>query len=252
MGLYFALRFLTALPVPHVDIRPGEIGRSAAFFPVVGLLLGLALAGLDLLLRAVWPLYVANAGLIVAAILLTGGLHLDGLMDSCDGLFGRRDPQRRLEIMRDSRVGSFGVLGAVSALLLLFACLSEMPLPWRPFALVLAGTLSRWTMVLAIWAFPYARAEGLGRAFKDDVGVVYVLCATLVAMAVVAGAVWLGLAPAIAAAVLSAAAATGLLSAAFVMSRIPGLTGDSYGAINQLAELSVWLAFLALLGAGYG
>ena len=252
MGFYFALRFLTALPLAHSEVKPGEIGRSAAFFPLVGLLLGLGLAGLDLVLRQLWPASVVNAGLVVASVLLTGGLHLDGLMDSCDGLFGRRDPARRLEIMRDSRVGSFGVLGAACAILLLFAGLGELREPWRFGGLVLMGTLSRWAMVLAIWGFPYARAEGLGRSFKDGLSVAHVLAATVLAVVVVAAGLAVGPPPLVGAAALVGAALVALAVGAFVCTRIPGLTGDSYGAINQIAELAVLLTLVALVKAGYG
>ncbi|MCL4464424.1 MAG: adenosylcobinamide-GDP ribazoletransferase [Chloroflexi bacterium] len=252
MGLHFALRFLTALPLPHDEVRPGEIGRSAAFFPLVGLLVGLTLAALDSLLRLVWPTAVANAGLLIASILLTGGLHLDGLMDSCDGLFGRRDPVRRLEIMRDSRVGSFGVLGAVSVLLLLYACLGELSGPPRTYALVLMATLSRWAMVLSIWGFPYAREDGLGRSFKDGVTWGHLLLATCLALATAALAVLVGLGPWTALVACLSAGLVAVLAGAFVCTRIPGLTGDSYGAIDQLAEVAVLLSFVALARVGYG
>jgi len=251
LGLHFALRFLTALPLPHSEVRPGEIGRSAAVFPLVGLLIGFALAGVDWLLRLVWPVAVANAGLLIAAILLTGGLHFDGLMDSCDGLFGRRDPLRRLEIMRDSRVGSFGVLGAASVLLLLYACLGELSGVPRSFALVLMGTLSRWAMVIAIWAFPYAREDGLGRSFKDGVGLGHLAVATAVAVGVAALLVLSGLGATVAAVSCFVAALVAVLTGAFACTRIPGLTGDSYGAIEQLAEAGVLLTFVSMVRAGY-
>jgi adenosylcobinamide-GDP ribazoletransferase len=252
MGFYFALRFLTALPLAHVEVKPGEIGRSAVYFPLVGLLLGLVLAGLDVLLRLLWPLAVANAGLVLAGVLLTGGLHLDGLMDSCDGLFGRRDPARRLEIMRDSRVGSFGVLGAGCALLVLYAGLGELREPWRWGALVLMATLSRWAMVLAIWGFPYARAEGLGRSFKDGISLAHVCVATLLAVVVVAGVLAVGTLPLVGAASLLVGALVALSVGGFVCTRIPGLTGDSYGAIDVIAELAVLLTLVGFLEAGYG
>ena len=252
MGFYFALRFLTALPLAHVEVKPGETGRAAVFFPLVGLLLGLCLAALDLALRWVWPAPVANAGLVIASVLLTGGLHLDGLMDSCDGLFGRRDPARRLEIMRDSRVGSFGVLGAACALLLLYAGLGELREPWRFAGLALMGTLSRWAMVLAIWGFPYARAEGLGRSFKDGVGAPHVAAASVLALTMAAACVYAGLPPLVGGAAVVGAAMAAAAVGAFVCTRIPGLTGDSYGAINQIAELAVLLILAAFLKAGYG
>ncbi|MHB1006864.1 MAG: adenosylcobinamide-GDP ribazoletransferase [Chloroflexota bacterium] len=246
MDFYAGLRFLTALPLPDRPVKPEQMARSAAYFPLVGLLVGLLVAGVDYLLRLIWPTSVASAGALIAFILVTGGLHLDGLMDSCDGLFGRRDPVRRLEIMRDSRVGSFGVLGAAGVLLLEYAALVELPAAYRPGTLVALAALGRGTMVLVMWGFPYARADGLGSAFKAGVRWRRVLLAgaTAVVVAIVAlqGA---GVALAL------VALAVALLAAWFTCTRIPGLTGDSYGAINTLVELGVLLTMLALVRAGY-
>src|SRR2546421_11143822 len=125
-----AVRFLSILPLPDPLQRietESETTSSArlvlgsGYFSLVGLLLGLLLSLLTLLLDPLLPHLVVAALLVVALLLLTGGLPLDGLMDSCDGLFGGKTPERRLEIMRGSRVGRFGVLGGVCALLLKFA-----------------------------------------------------------------------------------------------------------------------------------
>ncbi|MDA8217107.1 MAG: adenosylcobinamide-GDP ribazoletransferase [Dehalococcoidales bacterium] len=246
MDFYVALRFLTVLPLPDRPVKPEQMARSTAYFPLVGLMIGLAVAGVDYVLRLVWPPSVATVGVLIAFILISGGLHLDGLMDSCDGLFGRRDPAKRLAIMRDSRVGSFGVLGAVAVLLLEYVALAELPVTLRIGAIVTFACLGRWALVLAIWGFPYARAEGLGSAFKAGVGPLQVAVAgaTAVAVAIIvaqsAGIVLVG----------TAVGAT-LLVAAFTRTRIPGLTGDSYGAIEVMVELTVLLTLLALARVGY-
>ena len=247
MGFLLALRFLTALPLPPREVTPGELGRSMAYYPLVGALLGLTLAGTDSLLQYVFPSSVTSAILLVVLILLTGGLHLDGLMDSCDGLFGRRDPARRLEIMRDSRVGSFGVLGAVGLLIVMYTALSALAAPWRTGALVLMPVMGRWAMVLALWGFPYARAEGLGRSFKEEVGWREVLAATVLAAAVAAlslGVVGIG--------ILFITGTGAWLLGSFIFTRIPGLTGDSYGAINGVVEVVSLLTVVAVARAGYG
>lgn len=241
MGLLLALRFLTALPLPAAEVKPLQMGRAAAFFPLVGALVGAAVAGVDAGLRLAFPASVASAGALVALVLLTGGLHLDGLMDSCDGLFGRRDPARRLEIMRDSRAGSFGVLGAVCVLLLKFVALLELPAPWLLGGIVAATSVARGAMVLAIWGFPYARVDGLGRAFKDGIGVPQVAAATVTAAVLALGLLqWRGVV------VLVLAALATLLSGLFICTRIPGLTGDTYGAINEVVEVLVLLALVSL------
>ena len=171
-------------------------------------------------------------------ILSTGALHLDGFLDSCDGLFGGRTPEDRLRILRDERVGAFAVIGGFLLLLLQFQSLAA--LSSRSEALLLAPLLGRWGMAVAVVAFPYARAEGLGRTMKDH-------------------ASWLQASLASATAVLAAWLAGGQLGllalllsgslmwivARFVLTRLPGLTGDIYGALCQLLEVLVLLTFVA-------
>ncbi len=240
MGLILALSFLTALPAPRVEASSGQLGRALAWFPVVGGLVGAILAALDFALAWALPAGVRAAVLVAAGVALTRGLHLDGLMDSCDGLFGGFTPERRLAIMRDSRVGAFGVLGAATDLLLRYASLGGLEGPWRFAALVGAPALGRWATVYATVAFPYGRSEGLGLAFKREAGRRELLLATLAAMAI--GAIlWL---PWGAAAVLPGWGAT-WLGARFILRRIPGLTGDSYGALNELVEVLALLLLVA-------
>lgn len=201
----------------------------------------MTLAGLDAALRLLWPSAVTSAITLVVLIALTGGLHLDGLMDSCDGLFGRSDPSRRMDIMRDSRVGGFGVLGAISTLLLKYAALAAVADPWRLVALALAPMLGRWAMVLAIWGFPCARPEGLGRAFKETTSWRSALVASLIAATVAVGLLRLN-----GVGLLVVAGAATWLVAKFVCTRIPGLTGDIYGAVNEVVEVVCLLSVLTI------
>lgn len=102
-ALLTALGFLTVLPVPsRPELPPGELGRSCVWFPLVGLVIGLILAGLDWCGRALWDPYVASGLIIAAALLLTGGLHVDGFMDSADAFFSHRDRPGLLAVMKDS------------------------------------------------------------------------------------------------------------------------------------------------------
>ena len=232
MGFLTALRFLTALPLrpEPPDAAPERFGRSLAYFPLVGLLIGLILAGMDAVLRTVFPASVVNGLLLLAGALLTGGLHLDGLADACDGLFARAVPDRRLEIMRDSRIGGFGAAGVACLLVVQYGALEGLALDQRITALALAGLLSRWAMVLSIAAFPYARSAGVGRAFKDGATPAAVAAATL---STVAGAAVAGVIGLLAALAVSAAA---WLLGRWTLTRIPGLTGDIYGAIGVVTE----------------
>lgn len=235
-----AFQFLTTLP-PLVR-RPftlSELGRAVGWFPLVGLALGAILAGLDWGLGQIFPVGVSTVLVMAVWLLASGAIHFDGFLDSCDGLFGGKTSEHRLEIMRDHRVGAFAVAGGGLLLLLRFAALSA--LPDRTLALILAPTLGRWAISLAIVAFPYAREQGLGRAMKDHAGWPQAALATVIAASVALTlGQWLGLAA------LVTAFLTALLCARFIQSRIPGLTGDSYGALCELTEVAVLLAVVAI------
>jgi len=168
-----ALTFLTRLPAPiPQNITSEEMGKSSAFFPLVGLILGGILIGLNWLIGHIWlnPL-TTNVILLVSLIGLTGGLHLDGLMDTCDGIFSGRQKEHMLEIMKDSSVGAFGILAAVSVLLLKLAFLNEIDSTQKWQALLLTPVFGRWSMTFALVLFPYARQEGMGSTFADFAGV---------------------------------------------------------------------------------
>lgn len=244
IAILAAFQFLTITP-PIVTraFTPREMGRAVAFYPLVGLALGGVLYGLSIALGLAFPPPLTAALLLAAWVLLTRALHLDGFMDACDGLFGGFTPERRLEIMRDSRVGAFGVAGGV--LILLAEAAAIQPLLAYPAALLLAPVAARWAMALAIVAFPYAREQGLGRAMKDHARTPEALIATAIALiAAWFAAGWWGLV-----ALLLAAALAALLIW-FALRRVPGLTGDLYGALGMSAELAVLVFFTALLTLG--
>lgn len=234
-----AFQFLTIMP-PVVQrlFLPSEIGRAVAYFPLVGLAIGGFLAGLYWLLALVFPPAVV-AGLILAIwVLLTGALHLDGFLDTCDGLFGGFTSEARLRILRDERVGAYAVAGGVLLLLLKYATLAAGAN--AIVALVLAPVLGRWAIIIAVVAFPYARPEGLGRDMKAHAGWAQAAVASIIALlAAWFAAAWPGLL-----AVLWTATIT-FAGARFALARIPGLTGDIYGALCELAELAVLLLFAA-------
>jgi adenosylcobinamide-GDP ribazoletransferase len=173
--LIAAIRFLSTVPIPgsaqlfQTDSANPRLVLGSAYFPLVGLLLALLLSILPLVLGPYVPPLVLAASLVIALVFLTGGLHLDGLMDTCDGIFGGAGRERKLEIMRDSRVGSFGVLGGVCLLLLKFALFASLDLHLLLWSLLLVLPVSRWAMVLAMRQFPSARSTGLGAAFRQTV-----------------------------------------------------------------------------------
>jgi len=243
MPILLAFKFLTVLPVPApADAPPKAMGRAAAWYPLVGAVLGLLLAGGDLLLGLVFPLPLRSALVLALWVGLTGALHLDGFLDCCDGLLAARPPEERLRILRDVHAGSFAVVGGVLLLLLKYAALAGLQGPWRMAALVGAPVLGRWAMTYALVLYPDARGgAGLGGLVKQAAGRRELAIATAVALvAVVAAWRWPGLAA------LPLTWAFTALLARWIMGRIPGLTGDTYGAIDELVELMVLLLAVAL------
>ena len=244
-GLLAALQFLTLLPISR-SFSSEQMGRSTAFFPVVGLAIGLILAGFHYVLSLIFPSGVVNVLLVVLLAVFSGGLHLDGLADTLDGLAGHRTPEKRLEIMRDSRIGGFGAIGLALFLLIEYAALNSIPAEHVRFALLLAPTLSRWAMVTAIFVYPYARPAGLGKAFKDAVTWQQFALATLIAV-VLSIALLRAAGPAIMAGVFLVVAA----AAAYFKHQLRGLTGDTYGAINEMATVTVLLIITMLTFKGW-
>jgi cobalamin 5'-phosphate synthase/cobalamin synthase len=241
-GLPAAVQFLTvAPPLVRRPFTAQELGRSVGWFPLVGALIGGFLAGSDWLLGLAFPPGVTAALVLAAWVLCTGALHLDGFLDSCDGLFGGHTPEARLRIMRDERAGAFAVIGGLLLLLLKYAALAGNS--DRLAALVVAPVLGRWGMAAAVVGFPYGRAEGLGRAMKDHAGWPAAALAGGIALAVVAvadfSAGWR------APVALLVAAAITWAAGRFALRRVPGLTGDVYGALCELGEAAVLLVFVA-------
>jgi adenosylcobinamide-GDP ribazoletransferase len=239
--LLSAFHFLTTIPLlPERPYSHEEFGKAVGFFPVVGLIIGGILAGTNYLLGFIFPEIVVAALVLSFWLALTGALHLDGFLDSFDGLLGGHDAASRLKIMKDERIGAFGFAAGAGLILVKFAALFSVSGGTKAYvALLLAPTLGRWSLSLAIYAFPYARDMGLGRGVKEYTGWKQLALATLtVLILTLVVAQWFGFL------VLGFAALTVWLCAAFTMQRIPGLTGDIYGAICELTELVVLLLLI--------
>lgn len=203
----------------------------------MGLLLGAILAGTDWLLqRAEVSSLLSAAILVVLLLALSGALHADGLLDTCDAVFCHATPDRRLEIMRDPHVGAFGVVGFVCVVALKLAALAALPGATRGGALLLAPTLGRWAIVVVAAAFPYGRPSGLGGSLKVGATPLAVAVATLCTLVVCGLGGVTGLASGALAFVVALALGRWLLTL------LPGLTGDTYGAICEVVETVVWLS----------
>ena len=248
--LLIAASFLTLLPVGLAAAADREISRSRGWYPVVGLGYGLLLAGIAALCGLLGIAPLLTAALLVATLALGSRfLHLDGLMDVCDGVLGGHTAERRLEIMRDSRVGAFAVAGAGCALLVKYGALAslldnELHAVWP--LLLLFPTLSRWTMTLLLTAFPYGRRQGIGTAFASG-GRPWLptLLALLTALSVAIAVGGPG-----GVAILAGASALALLFGYWTARQLGGgLTGDCYGAANEIIETAALVALVALVAA---
>lgn len=247
-----ATGFLTILPFSWSMARtpdtPPDMTRAARAFPLVGACLGLA-AGLVLVLadRLGLPPHGAALLSIAVTLALTGGLHEDGLADSFDGIAGGRTVERRLEIMRDSRIGTYGVLALVVSIGLRAALLAAY-LPGHPwsglFALIAAETISRAAMV-HVWATePAARPDGLASALGTPGGDTAALTRAVAAvMGAIAGTIAAGVFATLVALAAAALATTAIAS--WSRRRIGGRTGDVLGATQQAAAIAVLLALAA-------
>jgi adenosylcobinamide-GDP ribazoletransferase len=235
--LPLALTFLTKLPWPwRGPAEPAALARSMFWFPWVGAGLGLIFWGTWAGLAKILPGPAAAALLLVLTVWVTGGLHLDGLADTADGLGGSRTPAESLRIMKDSRLGAFGVLSLILTLLLKFSLFLSLAAPaGGTKALLLYPVISRWGMVLLAYLSPYARPEGgLGQAMTLGVSPRVLAGASLSA-----GALSLLILGVPGLVLFVAAGALVWLGGLYFQHRLGGITGDVLGATNEILEVLV-------------
>lgn len=243
--MVLAVRFLTIVPVPGREATgPGALGRAAWWFPLIGLALGGGLVLLDRLLGLLFPSLLSALLVVTAWKVLTGGIHLDGLADCLDGI-GGRNPQHRLAIMRDSRIGVFGALGLILFFLTALVTLAELSPRLRLGALLLAPAVGRLAPLLVGPRFhPATPAQGSGSLFLGSLsgwsGPVHLVWTAGLALLLLGP--WGAL-------VLATALGSVLVWSAFLACRLGGLTGDALGSGIELAELGVLLATAALAHA---
>jgi adenosylcobinamide-GDP ribazoletransferase len=231
-----AAQFLTRFPVPRVRFDPDSLSRAAKFFPVVGLIIGL---GASVLQRIAAPhLSHPLVALLVLTflVLITSGLHEDGLADTADGFGGGWNREQVLTILRDSRIGSFGALALVLSVLARFLLLSSLPVNRFTAFIVSAHVLCRWTTLpLSYFLAPARESDGQGARIAQKISPASLLIGTLLSFAIVfyfmRTEFWI---PALVALVITA------LSGLYYSRRIGGVTGDCFGATNQLTEIAVY------------
>jgi adenosylcobinamide-GDP ribazoletransferase len=242
----FAWHFLTGIPLSHALHEPTavELAASMAWYPVVGLLIGGGLVLTDMGLSRLFIPAVGNVLLMVLLVLLTRGLHQDGLADTLDGLAGGKTPAARLPIMRDPRIGAIGATGLFLSLLLRYAGLMALPQALRVPALLCMPAIGRWAMVTVAWASPYARAEGgLAASFLTHLSWHHVAVSTGV---LAAGLGWgFGLLGTLV--ILLAGSMVVLALWAGCRLWFGGITGDTLGATNEVIEILFLLLIPSLL-----
>lgn len=249
---FIALQFFTRLPIPRwVGFQPAWLHQSSRYFPLVGVVVAAIAAGVYWLAAFFFPAPVAAVLSTAASIYITGAFHEDGFADTCDGFGGGFSPERVLEIMKDSRVGAYGAIGIVCMLGAKCTALAMLPPVSAIAALFLAHPLSRLAATSLIWRMAYARAEGKAKPMAQQMHGSEFGIAALTALLPAAVLLPMGaVSPAIVGASLLAAALAALWLARLFGRRIGGYTGDCLGAVQQLAEVAVYLTVLASLGHG--
>lgn len=236
-----AVMYFTRLPVPaRLGYDPSDLLRAPTYLPLIGWLVGGVAALTWWLASRVWPPELASGVSLAATLLLTGALHEDGVADVCDGFGASAERERVLAIMRDSRVGAFGVAGLVVMLGLKWQAVASLPALFVPAVLVAGHTVSRAAAASLMATLPYVRDEGKARALAAPLSfrrLAVVVATALVPLVLLpAHAAWTGLAVVV--------AIRGWLARWFGR-RLGGYTGDCLGAAQQITELVFYLTVLA-------
>jgi adenosylcobinamide-GDP ribazoletransferase len=238
-----AISFLTILPLGQIPLsEEKELARSMAFFPLAGLVIGLLLAIGYYLLSLILPKSVTLWLTIGLLALLTRGLHLDGFADTMDGLASGGSKEKILEVMRDSHIGAFGVVGLILLIGGKYFALDQIANPSIHYSLILMAVMGRNAMVLVCYRSPYARSEGgLAKPFVENLSAREVLVSSALTFGIAfllmgakGIAIFLGI---------------GLFSLGyryFFIKKLGGVTGDILGAANELAELLCLLLLVIL------
>ena len=238
-----AVQFLTQFPVPlRTATTERELGLATAFFPLIGVIVGGSAATVFVLTKNVLPLSIAVFLTLGFVAFITAAFHEDGLADTFDGLGGGWSKDRALEIMRDSRIGTYGALALIFLVLGKYTFLAalEPRQIWR--SLIAAHAASRWTVLpLCMW-LPYAREEGQGKLVAKQIGFSSAVIGSVTFLAALTLFPWrIGLI------MLATTVIVTLICGLYFKRRLGGITGDCLGAVNQITELMLYLIVLLLV-----
>jgi adenosylcobinamide-GDP ribazoletransferase len=249
---FIALQFFTRLPIPGwVGFEASWLHHASRYFPLVGCVVAAVAAAIYALSALVLPAPVAAILSTAGSIYITGAFHEDGFADTCDGFGGGLTRERVLDIMKDSRIGAYGAIGVVCMLGVKCAALAMLPPAAAISALFLAHPLSRLAATALIWKMTYVRGEGKAKPLAQRMTDREFLIAALGAMVPAVILMNTGMVNyRTFVAVVLAAAFAALWLARMFAKRIGGYTGDCLGAVQQLAEVAIYVAVLASFGHG--
>jgi len=231
-----AMQFMTRIPMPPFRYEPELVLNGAKFYPIVGALVALGAIAIEWMLRPHLPAALTALAVVIYLVVITGGFHEDGLADAADAFGGGWTRERMLEIMHDSRIGSFGTLALVLSLGARWGLLTAMPVTRLPWYLLTAHVLCRWTTLPLGTFMESARSDGLGARLAHKIPRSAAIVGSVLAFTIAGCALrWQAVAPIV------AVSAITLLSGLYYRSRIGGVTGDCFGATNQLAEIAVYV-----------
>ena len=244
-----ALQFLTVFRIrKHHEVDENELARAMAYFPFVGFFIGIILVYADKALLTFFPDTISNIFLLLLSALMTRALHIDGLSDSIDGLMGGTDRESRLAIMKDSRIGSAGVLGILFVLLIKYVCLNNLFGDNKTVALLTAPAFSRWSQMLMMFRADYGREEGMGRAFVGHVRLGGLMAASVISLGISAFVIVdESRTIALAAGIPCLVGLFTVLWRWYVVRKVGGVTGDAVGAVSEMNEALTLLLFVSLL-----
>lgn len=237
-----ALQFITIIPVKkELNYSEKNIANSMLYYPLIGSLIGGILVLMNMLTTYLFSDLISNSLILIAFVTLSGGIHLDGLADSFDGLFGGKGKKKILKIMQDSNIGIYGISAVVLLLILKFSLLVELPAGQRNIFLLITPTISRWSMVMVIHLFPYAKKEGFGKAFKLYQKKSQIWIASLWTLLLSFILFFLeGIF------ILLVSFIVIWIFGSYLTKKIGGLTGDNYGALNEIMEVLILMLLIIL------
>lgn len=243
-GFITAWEFLTIIPLTRNRVvRPEELAASMAYFPLVGLILGIILSVSNIGLLKILPGSIVDAILIAELIILTRGLHIDGFVDTIDGLAGGKTREDILHIMRDHRVGGLGAVGVIMLIMIKYLSLNSAPPAYKNLVLIAMPVMSRWLQAPFTNMLPYARQNGMGKAFVEGVRGRQAGIATISAALVL---IFLFKFSAILIMVLMAIVT--YLIGLYFKKTLGGITGDVIGAVSEVNEVVFLLIVIGLKG----